>query len=181
MTWPEQKAPRLQAVLRAVAERHGSLSLDFLGAMPVEEARAWLESIPGIGPKTSAAVLSFSVLRKAALPVDSHHHRVAQRTGLIAQSMNVGPSHVALAALLPGDSGCAGGLRPPRSHDDAWPALLFLQESGLRALRHSRSLPDRAGKMRGSTDERRAARRKDGTPVHDPGPSRSTRDMTQNS
>jgi endonuclease-3 len=103
VTWPEQKAPRLQAVLRAIEERHGSLSLDFLERMPVEEARAWLESIPGIGPKTSAAVLSFSVLRRAALPVDSHHHRVAQRTGLIPQSTAVGPSHAALAALLPED------------------------------------------------------------------------------
>jgi endonuclease-3 len=103
VTWPEQKAPRLQAVLRAIQERHGGLTLDFLTEMPVEEARAWLESIPGIGPKTSAAVLSFSNLRKAALPVDSHHHRVAQRTGLIPQSMNVGPSHAALAALLPAD------------------------------------------------------------------------------
>jgi endonuclease-3 len=103
VTWPEQKAPRLQAVLRAIEERHGTLSLDFLKDMPAEEARAWLESIPGIGPKTSAAVLSFSVLRKAALPVDSHHHRVAQRTGLIPQSTAVGPSHAALAALLPPD------------------------------------------------------------------------------
>lgn len=103
VTWPEQKAPRLQAVLHAIEERHGSLSLDFLKDMPVEEARAWLESIPGIGPKTSAAVLSFSVLRKAALPVDSHHHRVAQRTGLIPQSTAVGPSHAVLAALLPED------------------------------------------------------------------------------
>ncbi|MBJ6127696.1 endonuclease III domain-containing protein [Microvirga splendida] len=101
VTWPDQKAPRLQAVLHAIEERHGSLSLDFLKDMPVEEARAWLESIPGIGPKTSAAVLSFSVLRKAALPVDSHHHRVAQRTGLIPLSAAVGPSHAALAALLP--------------------------------------------------------------------------------
>ncbi|WP_457091279.1 endonuclease III domain-containing protein [Microvirga sp. P5_D2] len=103
VTWPEQKAPRLQAVLRAVQERHGSLSLDFLDDMPVQEARAWLESIPGIGPKTSAAVLSFSTLRKAALPVDSHHHRVAQRTGLIPRSLAVGPSHVTLSALLPPD------------------------------------------------------------------------------
>ena len=103
VTWPEQKAPRLQAVLRAIQERHGTLSLDFLTGMPVSEARAWLESIPGIGPKTSAAVLSFSNLRQAALPVDSHHHRVAQRTGLIAQSMAVGPSHAALSALLPPD------------------------------------------------------------------------------
>jgi endonuclease-3 len=103
VTWPEQKAPRLQAVLRAIQERHGALSLDFLGEMPAVEARAWLESIPGIGPKTSAAVLSFSNLRQAALPVDSHHHRVAQRTGLIPQSMAVGPSHGALSALLPPD------------------------------------------------------------------------------
>ena len=103
VTWPEQKAPRLQAVLYAIEQRHGSLSLDFLKDMPVEEARAWLESIPGIGPKTSAAVLSFSVLRKAALPVDSHHHRVAQRTALIPQSTAVGPSHAVLAALLPED------------------------------------------------------------------------------
>ena len=88
-------------MLRAIAERHGELSLDFLAEMPVAEARAWLESIPGIGPKTSAAVLSFSSLRKAALPVDSHHHRVALRTGLIASSVAVGPSHAALAALLP--------------------------------------------------------------------------------
>lgn len=101
VTWPEQKAPRLKAVLRAIEERHGSLSLGFLEPMPVEEARAWLESIPGIGPKTSAAVLSFSTLRKAALPVDSHHHRVAVRTGLIARSVAVGPSHAALFALLP--------------------------------------------------------------------------------
>jgi endonuclease-3 len=101
VTWPEQKAPRIQAVLRAITERHGALDLGFLGEMPVAEARAWLESIPGIGPKTSAAVLSFSTLRKAALPVDSHHHRVAQRTGLIPKSMDVGASHAALAALLP--------------------------------------------------------------------------------
>lgn len=101
VTWPEQKAPRLKAVLAAITERHGSLTLDFLAGMPVPEARAWLESIPGIGPKTSAAVLSFSTLRQAALPVDSHHHRVAQRTGLIPRSMSVGPSHAALAALLP--------------------------------------------------------------------------------
>lgn len=103
VTWPEQKAPRIQAVLRAVTERRGALSLDFLGDLPVREARAWLESIPGVGPKTSAAVLSFSLLRKPALPVDSHHHRVAQRTGLIPAGMSVGPSHAALAALLPPD------------------------------------------------------------------------------
>lgn len=103
VTWPELKAPRIQAVLAAVEARHGALSLDFLGAMEVDEARAWLEHIPGIGPKTSAAVLSFSTLRMPALPVDSHHHRVAQRTGLIGPRVDVGPSHAVLRAQLPAD------------------------------------------------------------------------------
>ena len=103
VTWPELKAPRIQAVLRAVDERHGALSLDFLAQMPVDAARAWLEAIPGIGPKTSAAVLSFSVLRMPALPVDSHHHRVAQRLGLLDARVAVGPAHAILRAQLPAD------------------------------------------------------------------------------
>jgi endonuclease III len=101
VTWPELKAPRIQQILRAVAERRGGLSLDFLADLPVPEARAWLESLPGVGPKTSAAVLSFSRLRKAALPVDSHHHRVAARTGLIPAALDVGPAHRVLEAQLP--------------------------------------------------------------------------------
>ncbi|MEA5448675.1 hypothetical protein VB780_08870 [Leptolyngbya sp. CCNP1308] len=101
-TWPEQKAPRIQQVLRLVGElTNGEWSLDFLKDMPVVKARAWLEALPGVGPKTSAAVLCFSQLRGRALPVDSHHHRVAQRLGLIPKTMAVGPSHVALAGFLP--------------------------------------------------------------------------------
>ena len=100
-TWPEQKAPRLQAILRAITAERGELALDFLAGMEVPAARAWLERLPGVGPKTSAAVLAFSALRRAALPVDSHHHRVAVRTGLIPPGLAVGPSHAALAALLP--------------------------------------------------------------------------------
>ncbi|MBV9678932.1 MAG: iron-sulfur cluster loop [Acidobacteriaceae bacterium] len=102
-TWPEQKAPRIQAILRAITERHGALSLDFLAGMPVPEARAWLESITGIGPKTSAAVLLFSTLRMPAMPVDSHHHRVAIRLGIIPASVPVGKSHALLEAMLPKD------------------------------------------------------------------------------
>jgi endonuclease III len=102
-TWPEQKAPRIQQVLHLIGEwTNGEWLLDFLEDMSVPEARAWLESLPGVGPKTSAAVLCFSRLRGRALPVDSHHHRVAQRLGLIPQ-IPVGPSHALLEALLPDD------------------------------------------------------------------------------
>lgn len=102
-TWPEQKAPRVQDILRRVTAERGELSLDFLEDLPVPEARAWLERLPGVGPKTSAAVLSFSRLHRRALPVDSHHHRVAVRLGLIPASVSVGPSHALLEAQLPAD------------------------------------------------------------------------------
>lgn len=103
-TWPEQKAPRLQQVLQQITDRcEGVLSLDFLADMTVPAARAWLQQLPGVGPKTSAAVLCFSQLRQRALPVDSHHHRVAVRLGLIPASLAVGPAHAVLEAQLPAD------------------------------------------------------------------------------
>jgi endonuclease III len=104
VTWPEQKAPRIQAILRVIGERTDGLddgSLDFLGAVSVRQARDWLESLPGVGPKTSAAVLLFSRLRRPALPVDSHHHRVAQRLELLPPDVDVGPAHRLLEAQLP--------------------------------------------------------------------------------
>ena len=104
-TWPEQKAPRIQSVLRAISDSPDTrgLSLDELAEWPPERARRWLQSFKGVGPKTSAAVLLFSNLRIPALPVDSHHHRVAQRLGLIGERVAVGPSHDELARLVPND------------------------------------------------------------------------------
>ena len=65
--WPEQKAPRIQQVLREITARcDGILSLDFLADLEIVAARAWLESMSGVGPKTSAAVLLFSLLRALA-------------------------------------------------------------------------------------------------------------------
>ena len=78
------KAPRLQAMLRELWTRRGSFDLTFLKEMPLEEARAWLRSLPGVGPKTAACVLLCS-LGMPALPVDTHVHRVAKRLGLVAK------------------------------------------------------------------------------------------------
>ena len=93
----------MQEILRRITGELGELSLEFLSDLSVEEARAWLERLPGVGPKTSAAVLSFSRLRRRALPVDSHHHRVAIRLGLIPASVSVGPSHALLESQLPAE------------------------------------------------------------------------------
>ena len=104
-TWPDLKALRLMEILAEVTRRRGELSLEFLRDLPVVAARAWLEELPGVGPKTSAAVLLFSDLRMPAMPVDSHHHRVALRLGLIPPRTAAGPAHARLAALLPPDWG----------------------------------------------------------------------------
>lgn len=100
-TWPEQKAPRLQDVLRRITARRGELSLGFLAGLPVAAARAWLEALPGVGPKTSASVMLFSNLHRPALPVDCHHHRVAVRLGLVKPSVPVADAHAVLEHQLP--------------------------------------------------------------------------------
>jgi endonuclease-3 len=76
------KAVRIKALLAEVVRRRGSLDLSFLRALSPPEARAWLEGLPGVGPKTAACVLLFS-LGLPALPVDTHVHRVALRLGLV--------------------------------------------------------------------------------------------------
>ena len=102
-TWPEAKAPALQRTLHAITDESGQPSLARLDTLDDRAAQDWLLTIPGVGPKTAAAVLSFSVLRRRALPVDSHHHRVAIRLGLIPAKLAVGPSHAVLEAQLPPD------------------------------------------------------------------------------
>ncbi|HTF66851.1 MAG TPA: hypothetical protein VK638_29625 [Edaphobacter sp.] len=82
VTFPEQKAVQLKASLEGITQRYGSLTLDFLARYRTEKIRAWLEQFPGVGPKTSAAVVNFSMLRRRAMCVDSHHLRVTQRLGL---------------------------------------------------------------------------------------------------
>jgi endonuclease III len=82
VTFPEQKAVQLKAALEGITQRYGSLTLDFLARYRTDKIRVWLEQFPGVGPKTSAAVVNFSTLRRRAMCVDSHHLRVTQRLGL---------------------------------------------------------------------------------------------------
>jgi endonuclease-3 len=86
VTFPEQKAPQLKATLQGITERYGSLTLDFLAKYRTEKIRSWLEQFPGVGPKTSGAVVNFSTLRRRALCVDSHHLRVAQRLCIVPRA-----------------------------------------------------------------------------------------------
>jgi endonuclease-3 len=75
------KAPRIQAALQSILDRRGSLDLAFLRDMSLEDAQAWLTAQDGIGPKTAACVLLFS-LGMPAMPVDTHVGRVMSRLGV---------------------------------------------------------------------------------------------------
>ena len=93
------KAPRIKAILEEVWRRCGSFELSFLGEMTLAEAKEWLRSLPGVGPKTAACVLMFA-LGRPALPVDTHVHRVSQRLGLVAPKAGAANAHDVLEAML---------------------------------------------------------------------------------
>lgn len=94
------KGPYIQDALRVITEREGTISLEFLRSWPLEEAKAWLLSLNGVGPKTAAIVLLFSMGRPA-FPVDTHVHRVTRRLGLIPDKTSREKAHELLEQLLP--------------------------------------------------------------------------------
>jgi len=95
-----QKGPRIQQVLRQITQERGGLDLSFLKDLPLEEARGWLMKFNGVGPKTAAIVLCFS-LGRPAFPVDTHIYRVTGRIGLRPEKMTVEQAHPHLEALFP--------------------------------------------------------------------------------
>ncbi len=95
-----QKGPRIQNALREITEAREEITLDFLSQMPPEEARQWLMQFKGVGPKTAAIVMLFS-LGIPAFPVDTHVFRVTGRLGIRPQKLNADQSHDHLAQLLP--------------------------------------------------------------------------------
>jgi len=95
-----QKGPRIQQVLKAITEERGELNLQFLADMPIEDARNWLTKFNGVGPKTAAIVLCFS-LNRPAFPVDTHVYRVTGRIGLRPEKMTVEQAHPHLESIFP--------------------------------------------------------------------------------
>jgi endonuclease-3 len=96
-----QKGPRIQGALRAIAmATDGSLNLEFLRELPREEARGWLMNIKGVGPKTAAIVLLFS-MGIPAFPVDTHIYRVTGRLGIRPEGLSVEKTHAYLEEHIP--------------------------------------------------------------------------------
>lgn len=96
----KQKAARIKEALRRITAERGALTLNFLRELPPDEARRYLLSFNGVGPKTAAILLLFT-LDMPAFPVDTHVHRVTRRLGLIPDGTGREKAHELLEALLP--------------------------------------------------------------------------------
>jgi len=94
------KSPRIKAVLRAIRER--GVPLDDRALRRIRHDRLWelLVGLPGVGPKTAACVLLFS-LDRPYFPVDTHVHRVSIRLGLVPPKSGAVTAQNALQAIIP--------------------------------------------------------------------------------
>lgn len=95
-----QKGPRIQAALKRITAERGKLNIDFLAALPVDEARTWLLGINGVGQKTAAIVLLFCFGMKA-FPVDTHVHRLTGRLGLRDEKLSADDTHALMEKICP--------------------------------------------------------------------------------
>jgi endonuclease-3 len=94
------KAPRIKAILAAVSSpgEGGEPELGALDELDDAGAADWLEALPGVGPKTAACVLLFS-LGRSVMPVDTHVHRVALRLGLLDGGVTPEQAHPLLTEM----------------------------------------------------------------------------------
>jgi endonuclease-3 len=95
-----QKSRAIVSALKEIRRRTGGYSIDHLADMPMVEARAWLESLPGVGPKTASIVLCFG-FGMDAIPVDTHIYRVSHRLGLIGERVDANKAHDVLLRVVP--------------------------------------------------------------------------------
>jgi endonuclease-3 len=95
----DQKARRIQQILAAIEDREGRIDLGRLHDLDDAAVEAYLLSLPGVGPKTAACVLTFAMGR-AAFPVDTHVHRIAIRLGWIPATTTADQAHQLLALQI---------------------------------------------------------------------------------
>jgi endonuclease-3 len=103
------KSGRIQRILHTISEdrskagqrdRSRELSLDWLAAAPLDEARDYLTGLPGVGRKTAACVLLFAYGRRE-VPVDTHVSRVGTRLELLRPGAPFEELHDQMLALTP--------------------------------------------------------------------------------
>jgi len=99
-----QKAPRIQKVLQTLRDRNGRYTLESLRRMPDQEILDQLTGLDGVGIKTAACVLLFS-LGRDVFPVDTHVHRVCNRLGLVRNCPTPEKTFASMRTLIPAGKG----------------------------------------------------------------------------
>jgi endonuclease-3 len=95
-----QKAKVIKELLGQIKATRPTLSLKFVEKMPDEEARNFLQSFRGIGPKTVACTLLFAC-HKEIFPLDTHIFRVLRRMGILPARITDIKAHRLLDRLVP--------------------------------------------------------------------------------
>ena len=94
------KSLRIKAILEKVHTDRGETSLEHLRRLPTARVKEELRSLPGVGPKTAACVLMFT-LKRADFPVDTHIHRIAKRLGWMPPRASAEQTYETLNARVP--------------------------------------------------------------------------------
>lgn len=95
-----QKSGRIKQLLNEIHQRRRSLDLSFLRTAPLEEAKRFLGSFKGVGPKTVACTLLFACNRPV-FPIDTHIFRIARRLGLIPDRCSDEEAHRLMGEMIP--------------------------------------------------------------------------------
>ncbi|MFH1515033.1 MAG: hypothetical protein ABIG42_06180 [bacterium] len=104
------KAKYIKGVLEAICDdnvansrliKDSGYHLNHLKKMALEEAIDYLTSFKGVGQKTAACVLAFS-LGMPSFPIDTHVHRILKRQAIIPEKMPVEKSHQLMYSITDG-------------------------------------------------------------------------------
>ena len=93
------KSARIKKILSEIKRQVGHYDISFLGDMSTEDAKKWLRSLDGVGPKTAAVVLCFA-FGMPVMAVDTHVYRVSKRLGWINSKISVEKAHDKLESII---------------------------------------------------------------------------------
>jgi endonuclease-3 len=101
------KARRIITILDFIHDTFKKYSIKALAQFEPEVIRAYLRSLPGVGPKTVACTLLFD-FKIPAFPVDTHITRISRRVGIVPEKTSPEEISRIFEGAVP-ESRCLGG------------------------------------------------------------------------